>query len=643
MTHLVLRPRLAAAAMVATLWLFSPVGAQDFDCEDVDHDCDPADRTVASGIKRAGKELIDCVRHGVDPCDLTLALAKVTDEQCRSAIECQVRELFAQVGDGSTTCVQTLFKEGYKFMAKKVNRLRRERLDAIPDDLVRCKERGGRRCPDPTIQPSLTGACAGNETPTEGANCICDAANSLSDRMLLKPPTCIPQTPQACPITTVPAPKPNFVIILSDDQRWDTIDAKHQSPSRPGYVMPNVKSELIDSGVTFPEGYVTTALCCPSRTSILTGQYSHNTGIHDNSPPDGGAEIFTDDHCTVARWLKAQNYTTGFIGKYLNGYASLSPCIPPGYDDWFVQVQVKFYDYDVNHNGVIEHHGSTEADYSGDVMTQHAVDFIHARGVDGKRFFLHVSQKAPHGPATPAPRHIGLFAGIAPFRPPNYAEPDVSDKPAWVQSLTWTQNNADSTDQFRIDQLESLQAVDEGVAAVMQALRDISQDQNTLVIYTSDNGFSWGSHRWRPKTCPYEECMRVPMVMRYPDLAGIVPRTDGRIVLNVDFAATIADLAGVQPPELVNGVSVKPLLDNTAASWRTDFLNEHWNGKIPDNGVVKGEFNGATWKYVEYVTGETELYNLDLDPFELTNVTNDPANATLKATMAARLHDLQDD
>src|SRR4029453_5570722 len=177
--------------------------------------------------------------------------------------------------------------------------------------------------------------------------------------------------------------RPNLIIILSDDQRWDTVDATHQSPNRPGPVMPWVTSELRNSGVTFTEGHVTTALCCPSRTSILTGQYSHNTGVHDNSPPDGGAEIF-DDHCTVARWLKAQNYTTGFIGKYLNGYASLAPCIPPGYDDWFVQVQVKYFDYDVNHNGVIEHFGSTDAEYSGDVMTQHAVDFIHARGVDGK-------------------------------------------------------------------------------------------------------------------------------------------------------------------------------------------------------------------------------------------------------------------
>ena len=124
-----------AATFLAGLWLgglhIPHARAQDFDCEDVDHDCDPADKTVASGVKRAGAALLDCARHGVDPCDLTGALARVTDPQCASAIECQVRDLFAQLGDGSTSCVQRLFKEGNKFMAKKVTRIRRDRLDVI--------------------------------------------------------------------------------------------------------------------------------------------------------------------------------------------------------------------------------------------------------------------------------------------------------------------------------------------------------------------------------------------------------------------------------------------------------------------------------------------------------------------------------
>src|SRR5437773_8908388 len=113
----------------------------------------------------------------------------------------------------------------------------------------------------------------------------------------------------------------------------------------------------------------------------------------------------------------------------------------------------------------------------------------------------------------------------------------------------------------------------------MKALRDIGQSDNTLVIFTSDNGYSWGSHRWKPKQCPYEECIRVPMIMRYPDLVVGAPRTDDRIVLNIDFAPTIADLAGVVPDTLINGTSLVPLLANRATGWRTDFLDEHWNGE----------------------------------------------------------------
>lgn len=470
-----------------------------------------------------------------------------------------------------------------------------------------------------------------------------------------------------CNGSPVAAAQPNFVLILSDDQRWDTVDATHASPNRAGAVMPNVVGELTNSGVTFTNGHVTTALCCPSRASILSGQYAHRTGVLDNNPPDGGFEAF-DDSSTIATWLQAAGYRTGFVGKYLNGYNTGSPYIPPGWDEWHVQVQVKFYDYDLNDNGVITHFGSAPGDYSGDVMTQRAVNFILSSA--GQPFFLHLSQKAPHGPATPAPRHLGLFAGLAPFRPPNYALAPTNG-PAWVQAETWTAQEQSDTDQFRIDQLESLQAVDEGVRAVMDALRTIGEDDNTLLIYTSDNGFSWGSHKWRPKTCPYQECMRVPMIMRYPPL-GTTARTDDRFVLNIDFAATMVELSGatVPPTHVMNGKSVVPILAGTADQpmgcggggpvWRSAMLNEHWNGTIPTNALVKqGRCSvsvntackknsncpaGETcriWKYVEYTTGETELYNLTADPFELTNRTNNPAHAALKTNLANTLHSLQ--
>jgi arylsulfatase A-like enzyme len=651
-----MRTTLAAFLLVlSTTTLVPPAGAQ-LDCEDVDHDC-TADAETIRGLRRGGSALFHCMKQGTDPCDLTTALAVVSDPECRAAVECQLLELRALLGDGSTSCVQTLFRRTYRFMATKTSLLRRDRFSALPARLQRCKDTAANRCDDP-IAPPLTGVCAGDTTPAAGADCVCDAGDTLTDRLVLTPGTCI--APPAPPLRAIRplggGPRPNVVLILSDDQRWDTVDATHQAPGRPGPVMPIVTSELVNSGVTFTNGHVTTALCCPSRTSILSGQYSHRTGVHDNSPPDGGAEVF-DDSSTIATWLQAAGYRTGFVGKYLNGYAGLSPCVPPGWDEWHVQVQVKFYNYDLNDNGVITHFTNTPADYSGDVMTQRAVDFIHS---STGPFFLHLSQKAPHGPATPAPRHLGLFTGLAPFRPPNYAVAPVNG-PAWVVAETWTTNEQNNTDAFRISQLESLQAVDEGVGAVMQALRDIGEDDNTLVIYTSDNGFSWGSHKWRPKTCPYQECIRVPMIMRYPPL-GTTPRTDDRFVLNVDFAPTFVELAEatVPPTHVVNGASVVPLLAGGPTTWRSDMLNEHWSGVIPDNGLVKqgrcsltqttvcktaadcpGGESCILWKYVEYETGETELYDLTADPYELNNVTGDGANTAVKAALAARLDALQ--
>jgi N-acetylglucosamine-6-sulfatase len=612
------------------------------DCDDIDSDCDPAEPQLGTVIKRAAGGLLECARQNAGACDVAGSLAGVKDEQCRDAIECQLYGLLAIAGDASRPCARRRFRAGVQLIRTKVRRLKRGASYASGRDLRRCARRARRSCRGATAPPP-GGSCGGKSTLAAAAACVCGEADALAAQFLKRyPSSCVSHTTGSCPTTTVAgAPRPNVVIILSDDQRWDTVDATHQSPRQPGYVMPNVKRELTDSGITFTQANVTTALCCPSRASILTGEYAHRTGVLENVPPNGGASAF-DDHCTLATWLKAAGYTTGFIGKYLNGYGHLAPCIPPAYDDWFVQLQVKYYDYDVNHNGTIKHFGTAASDYSGDVMTARAVAFIHAAATSGQPFFLHVSQKAPHVPATPAPRDVGLFAGLAPFRPPNYAEADVSDKPVWVQALAWTHRDETVTDALRIHQLETLQDVDRGVAAIMQALREVGHDRDTLVIYASDNGYSWGSHRWLQKRCPYEECIRVPLVVRYPDLAGTTPRTDDRIVLNVDLAPTIAELAGVQPPEPVNGMSLVPLLTNDTQSWRNDMLNEHWEGAgIPTNALVKGWFDGGLWKYIEYATGETELYDLTADPFELTNVSSDPSHAALVGLMAARLHELQ--
>lgn len=443
-----------------------------------------------------------------------------------------------------------------------------------------------------------------------------------------------PQAPQPL--------RPNIVLILTDDQRWDTIDSKH-SPFGTD-IMPHVRAEMEASGVTFPNGFMTTPLCCPSRSSILKGEYAHTTGVHGNAPPDGGAIAF-DDSSALGLWLQGAGYRTGFYGKYLNGYSDLwdstvgdPPYVPPGWTEWHGMKNVAYYDYTIVENGVEVPYGSAETDYSTDVLRDKAVDFIHNSAAQGQPFFLYFAPKAPHGPWIPAPRHAGMFSTATPWRPPSYNEADVSDKPLWVQNtpLLTPQDQTD-LDAIRIAQLEMLQAVDEAVLAIMNQLRADNIIDNTFVVYISDNGWTWGEHRRQGKNHPYEEAIRTALFMRYPRLAPL-RRIEDRFALNIDLAPTFAELAGATIPTPPDGASLVRVMDSTANSWRSDFMTEGYPANHTWASIRDNE-----WKYIEYPDGEKELYNLDTDPFELDNVVNDPSNAGCVAAMAARIREIRPD
>src|SRR5436190_764263 len=436
-------------------------------------------------------------------------------------------------------------------------------------------------------------------------------------------------------------------------------------------VMPEVESELAASGVKFTNAVVTTALCCPSRSSILKGEYAHTTGVLSNSQPIGGAPNF-DDSSSLATWLQGQGYRTGLYGKYLNGYRQLwgpvpaMPYVPPGWDEWHAFQGTKYYDYVLIENGAGYDHAAVSypsgcptytacpgdagnpcaspQNYSTDIVFQKTLDFLDTQPT-GRPFFLYVAPFAPHGPACPAEPDVESFTGIAPWRPPNWNEADVSDKPAWVQNLCpMTTNKINNIDTFRRMQLESLQAVDRWVGAIMDELRQIGQDANTLVLFTGDNGFAWGAHCHRPKRCPYGESCRGQINVR-DTLIAPQARIDTRIGLNIDFAFTLAELAGVVPPVEEDGRSLVRLLDDTDPAWRTDHLYEQWlDPDDEDRDVVPptlAQVRGTQWKYTEYVSGETELYDVLADPFELNNLTTDPTHAALKAELAARLRQLR--
>jgi arylsulfatase A-like enzyme len=442
-----------------------------------------------------------------------------------------------------------------------------------------------------------------------------------------------------------PAPRPSFIVILTDDQRHDEIEH-----------MPAVVQRLAGEGVTFDNAFVTTPLCCPSRASVLTAVYAHKHGIKLL----GGAPIF-DARSTLATWLHGAGYRTALIGKYMNDNAKLAPRIPAGWDTWitfadeprsFLKAAL-YYDYRLNENGVMTRRGHAPEDYSTDVLRNLAVRFV--RESAGQPFLLLFTPFAPHLPAIPAARHGGRLADVALPSAPSFQEADTGDKPAYVaiaRRLAARTVRGQPRDQaaeiraMRVAALESLLAVDEAVAALLDTLEELGRADDTVVIYTADNGVMWGEHWLLGKSVPYEEAIRVPLIIRYPRLIQGL-RRDGHLVLNLDLAPTVAELAGVAVPERVDGRSLVPLLraadTNGAVPWRSDFLIESFSTVPAPHRAVRSD----RWKYVRNESDPPfeELYDLTRDPHEMENLLvvapADPTHRDTAATMRTRLQALE--
>jgi N-acetylglucosamine-6-sulfatase len=434
-----------------------------------------------------------------------------------------------------------------------------------------------------------------------------------------------PGPAQALPV------RPNILLILTDDQRFDELDR-----------MPIVDQELVGKGIDFSNGIVSDPLCCPSRATILTGQYSHTTGIYTNVNTTGGFAHFRDG-TTIATALQAQGYRTGLVGKYLNGYEGQdAKYVPPGWDRWFALTELLYFNFSVSDQGTLTHY--SDGEYQTDVLGQEAVDFIRSTPA-GQPMFLYWAPYAPHGNARPAAKYDGVFRHIPRLRPPSYNEADVSDKPAYIQALPkWDQQTIKAGDRFRRRQYECLLSVDEWLGATLQALADTGRLQNTLIVFMGDNGHPIGEHRLggrgqaQDKASPYEESLRVPYIVRWDAAGWSVPRTDAdHIAANVDVAETFAAAAGATLPG-TEGLSLLPILSDPAAPWRTDLLIEHAVDQrfVPTYCGVRG----TGWDYVQYATGEEELYDTASDPYELENLAGDPDQAGELDVMRQRAHEL---
>jgi N-acetylglucosamine-6-sulfatase len=448
------------------------------------------------------------------------------------------------------------------------------------------------------------------------------------------------------------AKKPNILAIVTDDQ---TLASLTES------TMPNVLNHISAQGTTFTNSIATTPLCCPSRATFLTGQYTHNHGVYANRP--GYADLINKRNVLPA-WLQRAGYITAHVGKYVNRYgksAQKETDIAPGWDEWVAALEPRsYFDYDLQVNGRTVKYGSEDSDYLTRVFNWRAIKLIrkHTRGK--QPLYLQLDQFAPHqrgagdpaqrcaGGAIPDPLDNSLFDGVPLPEPPNFNEADVSDKPSFIESKP----EISAEERLDIERrygcaLASLVAVDRGVDQIVDTLQEIGELDNTIIMFTSDNGFFYGEHRIpQEKTIPYEESLRVPLIFRVPSqyLGGATQvRTASPLVGNIDVAPTILDFADGQPClksrcRVMDGRSLVPLMAGDASGFPADrhlaveqgvcgyrgvrnlseIYIEHLGPRIPDTLSCEPQL-------------ELEHYDLAADPYQLRNLYPAPSNGVLEA------------
>jgi arylsulfatase A-like enzyme len=438
------------------------------------------------------------------------------------------------------------------------------------------------------------------------------------------------------------APQPNIVFVLTDDLSTDLLP-----------YMPNVR-RLQQRGTTFSSYFVTDSLCCPSRASILTGQYPHDTGIFRNTGPDGGFLAFHArglEQDTYATNLQGVGYRTALMGKYLNQYSPSrirtalgGPYVPPGWTDWTVAGNgYQGFGYRLARTVRVVRHGFSARDYLTNVLARQGLGFMRESVAAGSPFMLNVWTFAPHAPAIPAPRDARRFPTLTAPRDDAFDEADMSDKPAWLRDhRALTDSEEARIDETFRNRVRAVQAVDRMIGRLRRRLRALGVARNTYIVFSSDNGFHLGQHRLTPgKLTAYDPDVRVPLIVAGPGVpAG---RTVDAMTENTDLCPTFAELAGAPAPLNADGHSLVPLLrDDSAASaaaatddWRDAVLIEH-HGNVgfglgdPD-APPAGSGNPPSYEalrsrdslYVEYADGERELYDLASDPFQLHNLADE--------------------
>jgi arylsulfatase A-like enzyme len=421
--------------------------------------------------------------------------------------------------------------------------------------------------------------------------------------------------------------------------------------------MPKLRSLIAEQGVTFINSFVDCSLCAPSRASFFTGQAAHNTGIKANNPLDGGGwEAFKNkEDKALPIWLKKAGYKTALVGKYINRYGQQSTWgswlawggnlvnvqfkgatignprdwVPPGWDLWYALTgtRARYFDYQVNENGTILEFGNRPEDYSTDVLKRRAVRFILDQSGKADPFFMLIATKAVHDEGEqpiPAPQYANMFADLGLPMGPSFNKKRNGKEVSQARPIDGV-SLAQLTKSYRAE-LQSLQSVDDLVASLVDALKETGKLDDTVIIYTSDNGFMYGQHGLVGKSAAYEESIKVPLLMRGPG----IPKNETRsqLVNNLDLVATIAELAGASPQLGLDGRSLTKLFADANAPWRSAILLESPVSRVQKPSARFTGVRTATRKYVKHDNGFEELFDLETDPHEIHNEAANPVYAS---------------
>ncbi|MBN2369170.1 MAG: sulfatase, partial [Vicinamibacteria bacterium] len=424
----------------------------------------------------------------------------------------------------------------------------------------------------------------------------------------------------------------NIVLIVSDDHRFDFMGFL----GKPGFLETPNMDRLACDGAHLENATVTTALCSPSRASILTGLYSHRHGVVDNNTAVPEGVVF------FPQYLQQAGYETAFIGKWHIGDDNDDP--RPGFDHWVsFRGQGEYHDPLLNVDGDrVKRKG-----YVTDILTDHALEWL--KKDRNKPFFLYLSHKAVHAMFEPAERHLGRYDGVPLSYPATMAdsEENYRGKPDWVREqrdswhgVDFMYHDALDFDSFYRRYCETLLALDESIGRVLDGLGELGLDCSTLVIYMGDNGFSFGEHGLIDKRHMYEESMRVPMLACCPEIIAPGAKIKA-MVQNIDVAPTILDAAGLRPPERMDGRSFLPLLMGRKIRWRDAvFYEYYWERNFPQTPTVYG-IRTERHKYIRYhgVWDVDELYDIKEDPEERRNLIDSPKHKKLVEKLNRRVFD----